>query len=243
VKNSVDIFGGNYMLHDLSQNIQLWIAEDEDDLRETLASFLANDQRKIEVFENGQKIIESLRKGTPFDIIIADLLMPEVNGLQVLEEAKKFNPDGVVIIMTGYASIDTAIQAIRGGAYDYIRKPFKFAELEVIVHNACEKIFLLRENKLLLHRLKEMTGEMKNLRENPDENQMMAQGLPFKKLDGKISEMDVMLNQMIPADYEHEKNTPGEKTLQALERLIQLRKEGFINEAEFISFKKRLLQS
>jgi DNA-binding NtrC family response regulator len=230
-------------MHDeMSQNINLWIAEDEDELRETLASFLASAQRKIELFEDGKKIIESLRKGTPFDIIIADLLMPEVNGLQVLEEAKKYNPDGVVIIMTGYASLDTAIQAIRGGAYDYIRKPFKFAELEIIVHNACEKIFLIRENRLLLQKLKDMAGEMKNLKENPDEDQMVAQGLPFKKTDRKISEMDVMLNQMIPADYEHEQNIPGEKTLQALERLIQLRKEGFINEAEFISFKKRLLQ-
>ncbi len=63
--------------------------------------------------------------------------------------------------MTGYASLDTAIQAIRGGAYDYIRKPFKLDELEVIVKNAGEKIALIRENRRLLQRLKDAMEKMK----------------------------------------------------------------------------------
>ena len=102
-----------------------------------------------------------------FDLIITDLMMPGADGMEVLREAKERNPDSVVILVTGYASLDSALQAIRGGAYDYIRKPFKLDELEIVVKNACEKIMLVRENKGLLRRLKEALEEMKRLELSP----------------------------------------------------------------------------
>lgn len=221
----------------------IWIAEDDDDFRETLGKLLAQEGRAIRLFSNGQELVDCLKKDPSFEIIIADLLMPAVDGLQVLEKSKKYNPDGVVVIMTGYASLDTAIQAIRGGAYDYIRKPFKLDELEVIVKNACENISLIRENQRLLQKLKEAMEEMKDLREHSLLRQVLPETQPYAAVDHKISEMDVLLKQMIPLDYDFKNKEHQEKTFRYLQKLIEYRREGLLNESEFFSMKKMLLQA
>jgi len=221
----------------------IWIAEDDDEFRETLGKSLGQETREIRLFSNGGELVEFLKKDPSCDIIIADLLMPGVDGLQVLEKSKKYNPDGVVIIMTGYASLDTAIQAIRGGAYDYIRKPFKLDEIEIIVKNACEKIALVRENRRLLQRLKETMGEMKEISRPQAKVPESRDSLSPLDLDYKISEMDLLLKQMVPSDYDFKDREHREKTYQEVKKLIEYRREGFLNEAEFLSMKYMLLQS
>ena len=221
----------------------IWIAEDDDEFRETLAKSLAQESRIIRQFSNGGELVEALKQSPAFDIIIADLMMPGVDGLQVLAFAKKYNPEGVVIIMTGYASLDTAIQAIRGGAYDYIRKPFKLEEIEIIVKNACEKITLVRENRRLLQRLKEAMEEMKEIGRPPVKMPEAGRSLPVLDLDYKISEMDLLLRQMVPSDYDFKDREDREKTYQEVKKLIDYRREGLLNEAEFLSMKYMLLQS
>jgi len=222
---------------------RIWIAEDEDELRETLGKSLAQEGREIRLFVNGEELVEHLRRDPSFDIIVADLLMPGVDGLQVMEKSKEYNPDGVVIIMTGYASLDTAIQAIRGGAYDYIRKPFKLDELEIVIKNACEKISLTRENQRLLQRLKASMEEMKNLKKFLPGNRIASQDAPPLGLEHKISEMDMILNQMIPPEYDSKYKELRAKTLQELQKLIEYKKQGFLDETEFSSLKKMLLSS
>ena len=221
----------------------IWIAEDDDEFRETLGKSLGQETREIRLFSNGGELVEFLKKDPSCDIIIADLLMPGVDGLQVLEKSKKYNPDGVVIIMTGYASLDTAIQAIRGGAYDYIRKPFKLDEIEIIVKNACEKIALVRENRRLLQRLKETMEEMKEISRPQAKVPESRDSLSPLDLDYKISEMDLLLKQMVPSDYDFKDREHREKTYQEVKKLIEYRREGFLNEAEFLSVKYMLLQS
>jgi CheY-like chemotaxis protein len=220
-------------------SIQILIAEDDDSLREILRNVLQNPQRVIQLSKNGEEAIQALKK-SPFDVVITDLMMSGADGLQVLEEAKKCHPESIVIIMTGYASLDTAIRAIRGGAYDYIRKPFKIEELDIVVRNACEKIFLLRENKRLLQRLQETMAEMKNLRKTWDENMTNMFAPPLMPLDQSLSEMDVILKQ-IPPDYDLKKKDSREKAIQDLEKLIRLKREGSIDEQEFFLFKKILV--
>ena len=72
-------------------------------------------------------------QNTSYDLIIADLVMPGLSGLDLLKYAKEVNPDVIVIIITGYASVETAMTAIREGAYDYISKPCKLEEVKVVV--------------------------------------------------------------------------------------------------------------
>jgi len=227
-----------------SDIIRILIAEDDDSLREILQEFLTNPQRVIEIYKNGEEALPALEKSM-YDILVTDLVMPGVDGLQILREAKGRYPDCVVIIITGYASLDTAIQAIRGGAYDYIRKPFKLDELGVVVNNACERINLVRENRRLFQRLKETTEEVGHLRENWERH--LANILDICCMisnEQKNSEMEITLKQInpVPPDYDLKEKELQEKPLESLERLIQMRREGFINEDEFLSLKKVLLQ-
>ena len=222
---------------------RVWITDDDDDFREALGKSLAQEKRSIRLFANGEELIEALKRDSSFDIIIADLLMPVVDGLQVLEKARKSNPDGVVIIMTGYASLDTAIQAIRGGAYDYIRKPFKLDELEVIVKNAGEKIALIRENRRLLQKLKDAMEEMKGLKKPTPDSHSPVESVPSLALDHKITEMGVILNQLIPPDYDFKEREQRGKAFQELQKLIEYKREGLLSEMEFTSLKKILFQS
>ena len=223
-----------------AEKIQILVVEDDDSLREVILEFLKKPDRDISGEQNGKEAIQALQSH-PFDLVISDLVMPGADGMEVLREAKKRNPDCVVILITGYASLDSALQAIRGGAYDYLRKPFKLDQLEIVVNNGCEKIGLIRENQRLLRKLKDNMEEMKGLRKAcsfpgyPPENRVPAD------LDHKIFEMDVLLKQMLPLDYDF-KNTEGlEKAFQHLQRLIEYRREGLLNDAEFSSIKKRLL--
>ncbi len=219
---------------------RIWIAEDDDEFRETLGKSLAGDLRIIQLYSDGRELVESLNKDQVFDIVIADLLMPGTDGLHVLEAAKKCNPEGVVIIMTGYASLDTAVQAIRGGAYDYIRKPFKLDEIEIIVKNACEKIALTRENRRLLKRLENLEQE-KNLT-SPPRTHFLPQDTTVAGLDSNVSELNVFLKQMIPSEYDLKGKDRQEKTFQNLQKLIEYKREGLLNDAEFLAMKKILFQ-
>lgn len=233
-----------YIEQDINPIIQIWIAEDDEELREILGNSLTQEQREVRLFENGQKVLEAVKEAS-LDILITDLMMPGADGISLLKEVKRFHPDCIVIIMTGYASLDTAIQAIRWGAYDYIRKPFKFDELSIVINNACEKIFLMRENRRLLKRLKEAMEEVKHLRERWDERLAEMLGLCRMISDEREkSEIDIILKQInpVPPDYDSKNKRNQEKTLDVLERLIQIRRDGFIDEEEFISFKKILLE-
>ncbi|MGQ9694896.1 MAG: response regulator [Thermodesulfobacteriota bacterium] len=219
--------------------IRLWIAEDDEEFRQILGKSLAQSSREISIFPDGQAVLRALAK-TSFDILVTDLVMPGVDGLQLLGEVKRLNTDSLVIIMTGYASIDTAIKAIRGGAYDYIRKPFKIEELEVVLNHACEKIRLKRENRQLFCRLQAAMKELKQLKDSLFKETSYSSRLP-SVLDYKLSELDLILKQMVssPADIPTEKKE--ERIIKDLKKFIEWRKEGLIDQGEFRIIKKMLL--
>lgn len=221
--------------------IRIWIAEDDAELREVLGSALAQPCREIRLFQDGREVFQALEKGESFEILVTDLVMPGVGGLQLLREVKARQPKCLVLLMTGYASLDTAIEAIRGGAYDYIRKPFKLEELKVIVNNACEKVALMRENERLLEQLKEATEELRMLRTLWEEYQVAVANFHRIPFGRKLSELEILFNQ-IPPDLELRRQAAQEKTLDDLERLVDLKTQGAINENEFRAFKKLLVR-
>jgi len=225
-----------------SEKIQFLVVEDDDSFREVILAFLKKPERDISAAKNGKEAIQALQ-AHPFDLVISDLMMPGADGMEVLGEAKKRNSDCIVILITGYASLDSALQAIRGGAYDYLRKPFKLDQLEIVVKNACEKIALIRENQRLLQKLKVAMEEMKDLKKTFLPHRAPAETQPSAPLDPNISEVDVLLKQMIPSDYDFKDKEHREKTFRDLQKLIEYRREGLLNEAEFFSMKKILLQS
>ena len=130
------------------------IVDDEEIIRESLSFILNKEGYKVREAENG-KIALSLVKSESFDLVLTDLEMPEMKGIELLENVSRVSPETLVVIVTAYGSIDTAIAALRKGAVDYILKPVEFDELLVKVRRLLETRRLTIENKLLrgeLHR-------------------------------------------------------------------------------------------
>jgi DNA-binding NtrC family response regulator len=134
---------------------RILVVDDDSDLRLTLCEYLESRNFAVSSARNGSEAVNMIqsRKHT-FDIIFTDLVMPPgPDGMEVLKVAKKNNPLSYVVVMTGYSSIETAIESIRCGAFDYLTKPFKLAEIEILANRIVEYLALLDENKKLAARL------------------------------------------------------------------------------------------
>lgn len=129
---------------------KILVAEDERGMRDLLAIVLKKEGHDVTLCEDGKIAIEAMKKEI-FDLIITDLKMPGVDGLSVLKTAKELSPETIVIMITAFGTTETAIDAMKAGAYDYITKPFKVDELKLIIRNALEKK-ALREQNILLRR-------------------------------------------------------------------------------------------
>jgi len=128
-----------------------------DDQREMLSlvdEYLSCHGYSVTIVDSGLKAFE-LVKERDFDIVFTDLKMPEFSGLELLTAIKKYRPEIEVIIITGYGSIESAIETLKLGCYDYLQKPFKFERLKILVDRIIEKKKLERENTLLKRRLEE----------------------------------------------------------------------------------------
>jgi signal transduction histidine kinase len=117
------------------------VVDDELHGRELCCEFLESDGYVLESAEDGRKALDLLT-AKPFDILLTDIQMPEMDGVTLLKEAKKLNPSMEVILMTAYAGLPSAIEAIRFGAYDYLMKPFNREFLLNTIRRASEKIDL-----------------------------------------------------------------------------------------------------
>jgi DNA-binding NtrC family response regulator len=129
---------------------KILVVDDEPIARDNLAHIITKDGYAVRVAADGQQAIDILNK-EEIDCVLTDLCMKGKDGMAVLDEAKKLWPAIEVVVITGHASIDTAVEAMRKGAYHYIAKPFKINELRAIVEKALEKNLLRRE----IHTLRE----------------------------------------------------------------------------------------
>lgn len=128
------------------------IVEDEPSMREFLEILLRRNHYDVTMTSNGSEGCQTL-DDNEFDIVITDLKMPKVNGLEVLAHTKKRHPQTEVILMTAFATTETALSAMRQGAYDYLTKPFKVDEVLVTIERAMEKHALVRDNVALREQL------------------------------------------------------------------------------------------
>ncbi|HOS60419.1 MAG TPA: response regulator [Syntrophorhabdaceae bacterium] len=138
---------------------QILIVDDNAEIREIVQEYLADSDCQIEGASNGKEALEKYNKN-PYDIIITDLKMPGISGIELIKLLKQKTDTIEFVIITGYASVDTAIEAVRIGAFDYIVKPFRMEELKVTIKNAKEKIILKRANEELLDKLKRFHSEI-----------------------------------------------------------------------------------
>jgi two-component system sensor histidine kinase/response regulator len=128
----------------------------DDDLAtlKTLAANLEDMGYRVATATKGKEALELIRK-RGFNIVIADIKLPDISGLEILETAKELNPETAVIMITGHASLETAVDAINEGAYAYILKPVAMSELETTLNNALREQRLLIENRELVESLQQ----------------------------------------------------------------------------------------
>lgn len=121
------------------------IVDDEKFIRDILADFLGMEGYAVRTAEDGAAALSELQS-TPYDIVISDLKMPRMGGIELLEQISTTLPNVVMVIMTGFGTVETAIDAMKRGAYDYILKPFKVEEVIHVVQRGLEKRRLVAEN-------------------------------------------------------------------------------------------------
>lgn len=137
------------------------IIDDERAIRSTLSEILQHEDYKTEVAENGE---DGLKKfsAEKYDVVLCDIKMPKMDGIEFLEKAKAINPDIPVIMISGHGNIETAVEAVKKGAFDFISKPPDLNRLLITIRNATEKVELVIETKTLKRRIskvQEMIGE------------------------------------------------------------------------------------
>ncbi len=130
------------------------IVDDEQVVRDSLVHWFTEEGYRVEAAASAAEALSRLAAGD-LDLIIADIRMPGMDGLELLERVQSEQLDTAVIIMTGYASVESAVRALKHGAFDYITKPFDPDDLSVVVRNAIEQQRLKRENRMLREQLSE----------------------------------------------------------------------------------------
>lgn len=134
--------------------MEILIVDDERVQCEMLAGFLRKQGYHPDIAENGRIALEKFKTGS-FDLVLTDQRMPEMEGLQLLKEIKRLNPETVVVIMTAFGSVSSAVAAMKEGAYDYLTKPIDLDELLILIQRIEKEINLKRENRLLREQLRE----------------------------------------------------------------------------------------
>jgi len=152
----------------MARNISILIVDDEESVRDSLYNWFIEDGYKVECAENAKKALSILEAAT-YDIILVDIKMPGMDGLELLKRIKALRHDSVVIIMTAFATVDTAVQALKDGAYDYVTKPFDPDDLSHLIRNASKLISLTEENVIL----KEKVSSLENVEDMVGKSEAM----------------------------------------------------------------------
>ncbi len=163
----------------MRRNGSILVIDDEEIMREILEAVLAREGYKVRLASSGEEGIELVRSAS-FDAVILDVMMPGLDGIATLEELRKLDEELPVLMITAFASVETAISAMKRGAFDYITKPFKNDEVLVVVRNAVERRQLLAENLALRQSLQ-------------------AQAQKFSGIIGRSSRMRQVFNLIMQA--------------------------------------------
>jgi DNA-binding NtrC family response regulator len=137
----------------MEKDVNILVVDDEEIVRESLSNWLKEDGYQTEAVEDGFKALEMIKKKS-WNVLFVDLKMPGMDGLEVMRRVKETQPELPIIIITAYATVNTAVEAMKEGAYDYLVKPFNPEEISLIIRGLIEKQALLKENIFLRKELK-----------------------------------------------------------------------------------------
>jgi two-component system cell cycle sensor histidine kinase/response regulator CckA len=138
---------------------KLLVVDDEQLILQIISDIFSNEGYEVITALNCDRALNLLKEDL-FHVVLTDIRMPEKNGINLLDKIRTFDPDIPVIIMTGYASLETAVEAVKHGAFDYLSKPLDFNKLKSIIKHAVEKYELLQENRRLMKELQDINANL-----------------------------------------------------------------------------------
>lgn len=145
------------MSNEAGKSRRVLVVEDDVDIRELLVEYFRARGYAVTGAEDGRAAVTALERAA-FDLVLTDLQLPGTDGLGVLAAARRLHPAIYVVIVTGFASLDSAIQAVRLGAYDYLTKPFSLGQIDVVLHRIDEHADLHAENQRLARLVAQKDG-------------------------------------------------------------------------------------
>jgi len=166
-------------------NIKILLVDDEAINLQNISHFLTKKGYEVQTAANGIEAVNKLQHKT-FDLIITDLKMSDMDGLQVMKAARELLPDAEVIIITGYATIHSAVDAMAQGAFYYLPKPIKLNELHAFINKAMEKTLLKREIDQLHQRIRAKKGVTQFIGHNPEVKKLKDSIAQFAQLDCNV---------------------------------------------------------
>jgi DNA-binding NtrC family response regulator len=140
---------------------RILVIDDERSIRNTLKDILEYEKYEVDLAEDGIKAFDKI-KAASFDVVLCDIKMPGMDGIEVLEKLQEVTPDTPVVMISGHGNIDTAVESIKKGAFDYIEKPLDLNRLLITIRNAMDKSSLVTETKILKKKVNkkfEIVGE------------------------------------------------------------------------------------
>ena len=231
-----------------NEKIDVLIVDDDKTLCKMLEDMLSKEVHLNVTSTNDGLDATKKIKDNKFDLILTDLMMPGADGIEVLRVAKEVDENVHVILVTGFASLETAMEAIKKGAYDYITKPFRLEEIKVAVQNVCEKIQLVRKNQELVDSLTQAYDDIEGLKESRDELSVKVDTINGEmeerqeQLAENIIGLQTIPNGLPPSYYLRRRRSDKGYVLVELEKLGKLKAEGIITEEEFQSCKRKFLK-
>ena len=152
------------------------IIDDEKSIRKTLTEILSYEGYKVDEAGDGEEGLKKFKEKT-YDLVLCDIKMPKLDGIEFLEKAKQINADVPIIIISGHGNIETAVEAVKKGAFDYISKPPDLNRMLITLRNAMDKTNLVAETKVLKRRVsrtQEIIGESSPIKKIKDTIEKIA---------------------------------------------------------------------
>jgi len=156
----------------MNRNTKILIVDDEKIALKNLEHVMKKEGYAVTGTQSGQNALKMLEEQS-FDVVLTDLKMEKADGMQVLKHCRRLNPDTEVIMITGYATLESAVEAMKHGAFYYIVKPFKLDEVRKIVKEAIEKVRLKKENTQLREEIEKYQGKVKIITEDANMQRLL----------------------------------------------------------------------
>ncbi|MCX7047598.1 MAG: response regulator [Candidatus Sumerlaeota bacterium] len=220
--------------------IQMMVVDDDITILSLIEDVLSNDaELRLELHHDSQRALERIRT-TEFDVMITDLKMPKVDGLALLHELRRLDRPTLVVIITGYATMESCLEAMHNGANDYLTKPFRLDELIHTVHSLKEQVRMKRYVRKIEQQVETLKGQMNTERRQNDSVRQRAEQLEEQNtlLQNLLRRAGInppgaaQVVKPLTATYPRLAEKPTERITRELERLAQLEESGVITSDE-----------